>query len=76
MQQPFFKAEGQVVKVNTADLQTVEFASAEASGAYAVRVTPDGGSISSDMVAWIFPPHCIKSQRVRVSYLGDDRAVS
>lgn len=73
--QDFFSVEGQVVRVNGAELQIFEYADAAAMEADASQVAPDGGSIGTSMVTWIDPPHFYKAGRIIVLYLGNDQAI-
>jgi len=73
--QAFFSVTGQILKVNDMDVQVFEYESAEAMEADAAQVAPDGGSIGTNMVMWVEPPHFFKSGRVLVLYVGEDQGV-
>ena len=73
--QAFFTPEGQMVKVNGADLQVFEYKSAEVLAKEVSQVAPDGGSIGTSMVDWIDTPHFYKAGRIIVLYVGSDQAV-
>ena len=75
VEQAFFTAAGQILKVNGKDVQVFEYESAEKMEADAAQVAPDGGSIGTSMVTWVEPPHFFKSGRVLVLYVGEDKAV-
>jgi hypothetical protein len=75
VEQAFFSVTGQIIKVNSMDVQVFEYESAEAMEADAAQVAPDGGSIGTSMVMWVEAPHFFKSGRVLVLYVGDDAAV-
>ena len=73
--QVFFDAEGQILKVNGADVQVFEYESPEAMENEAALVSSDGGSIGTSMVAWVDVPHFYKASRMIVLYVGNDAAV-
>lgn len=75
VEQAFFSVTGQIIKINSTDVQVFEYESAEAMEADAAQVAPDGGSIGTSMVMWVEAPHFFKSGRVLVLYVGDDAAV-
>lgn len=75
LEQVFFAVTGQIIKINSADVQIFEYESVEAMEADATLVAPDGGSVGTNMVTWIAPPHFFKSGRVLVLYVGDDAAI-
>lgn len=72
VERPFFTGEGQIIKVNGADVQVFEYETAEAMEADAAQVSEDGGSIGTSMVSWMSTPHFYKAGRVLVLYVGDD----
>ena len=74
IRQDFFTVEGQILKVNSADVQVFEYKSAEAMESEAALVAPDGGSVGTSMMAWMATPHFFKSGRILVLYIGDDTA--
>ena len=73
--QEFFSVEGQIVKVNGADLQVFEYENAEAREKDASQVAADGGSIGTSMVTWIDAPHFYKAGRIIVLYVGNDQTL-
>lgn len=75
LQQDFFSVEGQIIKINGADVQVFEYKSAEAMEAEAALVAADGGSVGTSMMMWFAPPHFFKSGRILVLYVGEDANV-
>ena len=75
VEQPFFTVEGQIIKVNGADVQVFEYETAEAMAVDAAEVSEDGGSIGTSMVNWMSTPHFYKAGRILVLYVGDDQAI-
>jgi hypothetical protein len=75
VEQEFFTAAGQILKVNGADVQVFVYDTAEAMEAEAAQVAEDGGSIGTSMVTWMGPPHFYKLGRMIVLYVGDDSTV-
>ena len=75
VEQIFFTVEGQIIKVNGADVQVFEYESADTMQADAAQVAPDGGSIGTSMVTWIATPHFYQAGRILVLYVGDDPAI-
>ena len=75
VEQAFFTVAGQILKVNGKDVQVFEYESPEKMEADAAQVASDGGSIGTSMVTWVEPPHFLKSGRVLVLYVGEDKAV-
>src|SRR5712691_446295 len=73
--QVFFSPEGHTIKVNGADLQVFEYKSKEAMEKEASQVAPDGGSIGTSMVDWIYAPHFYKAGRIIVLYVGSDQTI-
>jgi hypothetical protein len=73
--QAFFSPEGNIIKVNGADVQVFEYESTEAMENEASQVAPDGGSIGTTMVTWIDTPHFYKAGRIIVLYVGSDATV-
>jgi len=73
--QVFFRPEGNIIKVNGADVQVFEYESVEAMENEASQVAPDGGSIGTSMVTWMDTPHFYKAGRIIVLYVGSDEAV-
>jgi hypothetical protein len=73
--QAFFSPEGNIIKVNGADVQVFEYENAEAMENEAAQVAPDGGSIGTSMVTWVDTPHFHKAGRIIVLYVGSDTTV-
>ena len=73
--QVFFSAEGNILKVNDADVQVFEYESAEEMESEASQVSSDGGSIGTSMVTWMDGPHFYKAGRIIVLYVGSDAFV-
>lgn len=73
--QEFFTPEGHTFKVNGADLQVYEYASADAMEKEASKVAPNGGSVGTSMMTWIDTPHFYKAGRIIVLYLGNDKVL-
>jgi hypothetical protein len=73
--QVFFGPEGNILKVNGADVQVFEYESAEAMENEAAQVAPDGGSIGTSMVTWMDTPHFYKAGRMIVLYVGSDETI-
>jgi hypothetical protein len=73
--QAFFTPEGNILKVNGADVQVFEYESEEAMESEASQVAPDGGSIGTTMVTWMDAPHFHKAGRIIVLYVGSDESV-
>jgi hypothetical protein len=75
IEQPFFSVPGLIIKVDGADIQVFEYASAEAMGLEASQISGDGSSIGTSMVTWMAPPHFYRSGRLLALYVGEDQAV-
>jgi hypothetical protein len=75
IEQAFFTVEGQIIKVNGADVQVFEYETAEATEADAAQVADDGGSVGTSMISWMATPHFYKAGRILVIYVGDDQAI-
>jgi hypothetical protein len=73
--QEFFRPEGNILKVNGADVQVFEYESAEAMENEASQVAPDGGSVGTSMMMWVDTPHFYKTGRILVLYIGSDEIV-
>ena len=73
--QVFFSAEGNILKVNGADVQVFEYESADEMENEASQVSSDGGSIGTSMVAWVDVPHFYEAGRIIVLYVGSDASV-
>jgi hypothetical protein len=75
IKQDFFSPQGNIIKVNGADVQVFEYENVEAMKDEASHVAPDGGSIGTSMVTWMNPPHFYKAGRIMVLYVGSDQAI-
>src|SRR5215216_384904 len=73
--QPFFKVQGQSLKVNGGDVQVYVYDSAQAMEADASQISADGSSIGTNMADWTDTPHFFKTGNILVLYLGDDQTV-
>ena len=73
--QVFFNPEGNIIKVNGADVQVFEYESPKAMENEASQVAPDGGSIGTSMVNWVDSPHFYKTGRLIVLYIGSDETI-
>jgi len=73
--QPFFKVQGQSLKVNGGDVQVYVYDNAQAMEADASLISADGSSIGTNMADWIGTPHFFKTGNILVLYLGDDQTV-
>ena len=75
IEQPFFAVKGQIIKVNSMDVQTFEYETAEAMESDVAKVAPDGSSVGTNMMMWVATPHFYKSGHILVLYVGDDQTV-
>jgi ABC-type transporter Mla subunit MlaD len=73
--QPFFKVQGQSLKVNGGDVQVYVYDSAQAMEADASQISADGNSIGTSMADWTGTPHFFKTGNVLLLYLGDDQTL-
>jgi hypothetical protein len=73
--QPFFKVQGQSLKVNGGDVQAYVYDSAQAMEADASQISADGSSIGTTMADWIGTPHFFKTGNILILYLGDDQTI-
>jgi len=74
IQQPFFNATGQIIKVNGADVQVFEFVDEAARKAASDQVSPDGSSTGTTMITWVDQPNFWAKGQVIVIYVGKDAA--
>lgn len=72
---PFFSTNAQVLVVNGENVNVFEYGTVAAAEADAAKVSPDGSSVGSTMVAWIGPPHFYESGRLIVVYVGSAETV-
>jgi hypothetical protein len=73
--QPFFSAEGNIIKVNGADVQVFAYENAEEMELESSQIAPDGSSNATTMITWIDTPHFYKTGRIIALYIGSDEAV-
>ena len=73
--QVFFSPEGNIIKVNGADVQVFEYESTEAMESEASQVAPDGGSVGTSMMMWMDTPHFYKAGRIIALYVGSDTTI-
>ena len=59
--QPFFSVEGNIIKVNGADVQVFEYESPEGMELDSSQIAPDGSSNATTMITWVDTPHFYKS---------------
>lgn len=73
--QPFFSVEGNIIKVNGADVQLFEYESSEVMELESSQIAPDGSSNATTMITWIDTPHFYKAGKIIVLYIGSDATV-
>jgi hypothetical protein len=73
--QPFFSVEGNIIKVNGADVQVFEYESSEAMELDSSQIASDGSSNATTMITWIDTPHFYKAGRIIALYVGSDETV-
>ena len=73
--QPFFSVEGNIVKVNGADVQVFEYESTEEMELESSQIAPDGSSNATTMITWVDTPHFYKTGRIIVLYIGSDETI-
>jgi hypothetical protein len=73
--QPFFSAEGNIIKVNGADVPVFEYESSEAMELDSSQIAPDGSSNATTMITWIDTPHFYKAGKIIVLYIGSDATI-
>jgi len=74
IQQPFFDATGQIIRVNEADVQVFEFVDEATRKAASDQVSPDGSSTGTTMITWVDQPNFWAKGQVIVIYVGKDAA--
>jgi hypothetical protein len=72
IEQPFFDASGQIIKVNGADVQVFEFVDEDARMAASDQISPDGSSTGTTMITWVDQPNFWAKGRIIVLYVGKD----
>jgi hypothetical protein len=70
VEQPFYSVPAHVYQIDGRDLQVYEFSSSAEAEQAAAQVAPDGGSIGTNSMAWMAPPHFFRKDRVVVNYIG------
>ena len=73
--QPFFSVKGQGISVNGENVQVFIYASPSVAEADAKLVSPDGGSVGTNMMSWMAPPHFYRKGELIALYVGQDQAV-
>lgn len=73
--QPFFSVEGNIIKVNGADVQVFEYESSESMELESSQIAPEGSSNATTMITWIDTPHFYRAGKIIVLYIGSDRTV-
>lgn len=73
--QPFFTAEGNIIKVNGADVQVFEYENTEEMELESSQIAPDGSSNATTMITWVDDPHFYKAGRIIALYIGSDETV-
>jgi hypothetical protein len=72
IQQPFFDATGQIIKVNGADVQVFEFADEATRKAASDQISPVGSSTGTTMITWVDQPNFWAKGQVIVLFVGKD----
>ena len=75
LSQPFLSVEGNIIRVNGADVQVFEYANVEEMELESSQIAPDGRSNATTMISWIDTPHFYKSGRLIALYVGSDEAI-
>jgi hypothetical protein len=73
--QPFFSVKGQGISVNGENVQVFIYASPGAAEAEAKLISPDGGSVGTNMMSWMAPPHFYRKGELIALYVGREQAV-
>jgi hypothetical protein len=73
--QPFFSVKGQGVNVNGKNVQIFVYASSGAAEAEAKLVSSDGGSVGTNMMSWMAPPHFYRKGELIALYVGREQAI-
>ncbi|HET9979194.1 MAG TPA: hypothetical protein VFQ32_02035 [Ktedonobacterales bacterium] len=75
---PFLAVPGRIITVNDQEVETFQYANAQALAADTANIGPDGciGTVGGGMLdAWTAPPHLYKSEGLLVIYLGSDAKI-
>jgi len=75
VEQPFFSVKGNIIKVNSEDVQVFEFPAADAAKKEADTVGPDGSSFPTIQISWIAPPHFYRTEKIIVLYVGSTQSI-
>jgi hypothetical protein len=73
--QPFFSVEGNIIKVNGADVQVFEYNTPEEMELESSQIAPDGSSTATTMITWMDTPHFYKTGRIIALYVGSDETI-
>jgi hypothetical protein len=73
--QPFFSVKGKGMAVNGENVQVFVYASPSAAEVEAKRVSPDGGSVGTNMMSWMAPPHFYRKGELIALYVGAEQSV-
>src|SRR5438105_587469 len=73
--QPFFSVQGQLIAVDSAQVQVFEYGSANAAQSEATRISADGSAIGTSKPSWVAPPHFYRKEKLIVLYVGSDAHV-
>jgi hypothetical protein len=73
--QPFFSVKGQGINVNGENVQVFFYESPGVAEAEAKLVSPDGGSVGTNMMSWMAPPHFYRKGELIALYVGREQAV-
>ena len=73
--QPFFSVKGQGINVNGENVQVFVYANESAAEAEAKLVSPTGGSVGTNMMSWMAPPHFYRKGELIALYVGREQAV-
>jgi hypothetical protein len=70
--QPFFTAQGQVIKLSGEDIQVFEYMSEEEPIKESMQVSSDGSSVGTTMISWIDTPHFYQTGKIIILYVGNN----
>ena len=73
--QPFFSPEGQVISIDSQEVQVFEFTTVNDAESAAETISPNGSSIGTSMVAWVSTPHFYSTGKFVVLYVGEEESV-
>jgi hypothetical protein len=69
--QPFISVPGQILQVNSQDVQVFEYLSVGDADQAAAQVSSDGSAVGTTMIGWVLPPHFFQDGRLIVLYVGE-----